>query len=53
MKLGPVTKLDKRNKGTSKKVTMRSCWEIMTSLLFLRFMDNLEQSDPGFRTHSL
>ena len=36
MKLGPVTKLDKRNKTTSKK--------FMTSLSFFGFLANLEQS---------
>ena len=35
MKLGPVTKLDKRNK---------TCWQIVTSLSFFGFLTNLEQS---------
>ena len=35
MKLGPVTKLDKRNKATS---------QIVTSLLFFQFMAILEES---------
>ena len=35
MKLGPVTKLDKRNKVTS---------QIVTSLLFFQFMAILEES---------
>ena len=43
MKLGPVTKLDKRNK-TSKKLTMTSCQKIVTPLSFFRFLANLEQS---------
>ena len=43
MKLGPVTKLDKRNKTTSKKLTMTSCQQIVTSLSFFQFMANLEQ----------
>ena len=34
MKLGPVTKLDKRNKSTSKNLTMTSCQKIVTSLAF-------------------
>ena len=42
MKLGPVTKLDKRNKTTSKKLT--SCQKIVTSLPFFGFLTNLEQS---------
>ena len=44
MKLGPVTKLDKRNKTTSKKLTMMPCREIVTSLSFFGFLANLEQS---------
>ena len=44
MKLGPVTKLDKRNKTTSKKLTLTSCQKIVTSLSFLEFLANLEQS---------
>ena len=44
MKLGPVTKLDKRNKTTSKKLTLTSCRKIVTSLSFFRFLANLEQS---------
>ena len=44
MKLGPVTKLDKRNKTTSKNVTMKSWWQIVTSLSFFGFLANLEQS---------
>ena len=37
MKLGTVTKLDKRNKTTSKKLTMKPCQKVVTSLLFFRF----------------
>ena len=37
MKLGPVTKLDKRNKVTSKNLTL-------TSLSFSGFLANLERS---------
>ena len=44
MKLGPVTKLDKRNQATSKKLTLTSCRKIMTSLSFFGFLANLEQS---------
>ena len=43
-KLGPVNKLYKRNKTTSKKLTMRSCQKIVTSLSFFRFLANFEQS---------
>ena len=42
MKLGPVTKLDKRNK-IFENLTMTSCQKIMTLLSFFRFMTNLEQ----------
>ena len=47
MKLGPVTKLDKRNTATSKKLTMTSCMQIVTSLSFFRFVTNLKL--PGSR----
>ena len=42
MKLGPVPKLDKRNKP-QKNLTMTSCRKIVTSLSFFRFSANLEQ----------
>ena len=48
MKLGPVTKLDKRQKKKKKKkkkLTMTSCQEVVTLLSFFRFMSNLEQSE--------
>ena len=44
MELGPVTKLDKRNKTTSKKLTMTSCRKIVTSLTFFQFTAFSEQS---------
>ena len=44
MKLGPVTKLDKKNKTPSKKLTMTTCWKIVMSLSLFWFMANLEQS---------
>ena len=44
MKLGPVTQLDKRNKTTSKKLTITSCRQTVVSLSYFRFMANLEQS---------
>ena len=47
MKLGPVTKLDKRNKTTSKKLMMTSYRKIVTSLSFFGFLANLEQSGCG------
>ena len=36
MKLGSVPKLDKRNKTTSRKLTITSCLKIVTSLPFLQ-----------------
>ena len=44
MKLEPVTKLDKRNTAMLKKLTMMPCWQIVTSLCFFQFMDNLKQT---------
>ena len=44
MKPGPVSKVDKRNKTTSKDLEMTSCLEIVTSFSFLQFMANLEES---------
>ena len=45
MKLGAVTKVDRRNKITSKKLTMTSCQKIVRSLSFLGFLVNMEQSE--------
>ena len=44
MKLGPVTKPDKRNKAMSKNLTLRSCRKIITSFSFFGFLVNLELS---------
>ena len=44
MTLGPVPKLDKRNKTTSKKIDDDVTSKIVTSLSFFRFFANLEQS---------
>ena len=52
MKLRSVTKLDKRNKTIQKKLMMTSCRKIVTSLLFLQFIANLDPK-AGFRTYSL
>ena len=49
MKHGPVTKLTKRNKRTSKKLTMTSCQKVVTSLPFFRFMANLKLSGSRIR----
>ena len=42
MKLGTVTKLDKRNTAASKNLTITSCRQTVTSLSFFRFIANLE-----------
>ena len=44
MKLRSVTKIDKRNTTTPKKLTVMSCQQIVSSLSFSQFMGNLEQS---------
>ena len=44
MKLRSVTKFDKRNKTTSKKLTKTSYRKIVTLLSFFGFLVNLEQS---------
>ena len=43
MKLGPVTKLDKRNKIMSKKIDVGVMSQIMMSLSFFGFLVNLEK----------
>ena len=48
MKLGSVTKIDTRNKITSKKLTMTSCQKIVTSLSFFGFLANLESAKVMF-----
>ena len=44
MKLGPVTKFEKKTQERQKISRMTSCQHNVTSLLFFRFMANLEQS---------
>ena len=44
MKLRSVTKIDRRNTTTSKKLTVMSCQQIVSSLSFSQFMGNLELS---------
>ena len=45
MELGPVTKLNKKTKRTSKRnLKIMPCWQIVTSLYFFRFIANLEPS---------
>ena len=44
MKLGPVTKLNKRNTATSKKLTVTSYRQRVTSLSVFCFMANFKQS---------
>ena len=43
IKLGPVTKLDKRNKMTSKNLMMTLCRKIVTLSTFFQFIADLEQ----------
>ena len=43
MKLGPVTKLDKRNKTTSKNLTLTLCRKFVTLFTFFGFLAKLEQ----------
>ena len=43
MKLGPVTKFDKKIRRHQKKLMMMSCQQIVISLIFFQFMANLEQ----------
>ena len=45
MKLGPATKLDKRNTAASKNMEMTSCQQIVTSFSLFLFMANLKQSE--------
>ena len=44
MKVGPVTKPDKRNTEHQINLTVTSCQKTMTSLSFSQFWGNLEQS---------
>ena len=55
MKLRPVTKLDKKNKKTSKKLTMPSCRQVMMSLSFFRFFRLLQKLQTKLKSlnHSL
>ena len=45
MKLGPVTKLDKRNKTIPKKIMMTSYQKSVTSWSFFQPLAKLEQSE--------
>ena len=49
MKLGPVTKIDKKNKATSKYSMVTPCQQIVMSFSFFQFRDNLEHSRSRFR----
>ena len=44
MKLGPVTKLGKRNEATVRNMTISSFRQVVTLMPFFRLMANLEQS---------
>ena len=50
MKLGPVTKIDNRNKTSSKNLDVDVMSEIVTSLSFFLFLPNLEQSGSRILT---
>ena len=49
----PVSKIDKRNTVTSKKLTMMSCWQIVTSLFFSGLWPICSHPETGFWTHGL
>ena len=52
MKVGPVTKLYKKNKTTSKKLAMKSCLQTVTSWSFLSVYDQfwaIQELDSGRR----
>ena len=49
MKLRQVTKLNTRNKATSKKMMITSCQKIVTSLPLFQFTANLEQSTQSVK----
>ena len=56
IRLGPVTKLDKSNKTTSKKMTMTSCHDDVIStncnvIIFPVYGQFGAIQKPGFRTH--
>ena len=53
MELGSETKLDKRNKTTSKKLTLTSCRKIVTSLSFSDFWPIWSSLEARFRTQCL
>ena len=53
MKLGLVTKLDKRKKQRQENLTMTSCRKILTSLPFFNLQPIWRNPETGFRTHSL
>ena len=48
MKLGPVTKIDKKNKATSKYSMVTPYQQIVMSFSFFQFRDNLEHSRSRF-----
>ena len=50
MKLGPVTKIDKGNITTSKKLTLKSCRKIVTSFSLFYFWPIWSGPETGFRS---
>ena len=53
MKLGPVTKLDKRNTRTLKKLTIAPCRQLWRYCHFSNLWLIWSNLEPGFRTHFL
>ena len=53
MGLGPATEVDNENTATSKKLTMTSCPQIVTSLFFPGLWLICSHPEAGFRTHGL
>ena len=52
IKLGPVTKLDKRNKTTSKKLTMASYRKLWRNWHFFNLQPISSYLEAGFRVHA-
>ena len=53
MKLGPLTKLDKKNHECRIKLTMTSCQRIVTSLSFSNLWPIWRNGEAGFQSHDL
>ena len=53
MKLGPQTKLDKKNQECQIKLTMTSCHQIVTSLSFSNLWPIWRNREAGFQSPDL